>query len=253
MTRLDAALVASGLARSRARAREAVAAGRARVDGAVVRKPSADVPAGARLEVDAADAHVSRAAGKLIGALDDAAVAVPQRVLDAGASTGGFTQVLLERGAGRVYAVDVGHGQLDGSLRADPRVVVWERTNLRDLTIDHVEGAPVQLAVGDVSFISLRLVLEPILSVLDDAGAALLLVKPQFEVGRSGLDSRGVVRSARLRQEAVDGVVERAAELGWGCSWRGPSRLAGGTGNIEWFVKLERGVCQPPTASRVEA
>ena len=186
------------------------------------------------------DPWVSRAAHKLIGALDDTGLRVPERVLDAGASTGGFTQVLLARGATRVYAVDVGHGQLAPALREDPRVSVREGLNLRDLTPGDLDAAPVGLVVADVSFISLRLILAPLLAVLAPDGTALLLVKPQFEVGRERLGRGGVVRSEQARQAAVDAVAAAADALGWHEFWRGPSRLAGPAGNIEWFLALRQ-------------
>lgn len=237
MTRLDAALVERGLARSRTAAQAAIAAGTVTVNSAPAVKPSQPVGPSdillARIEP-----WVSRAARKLLGALADSGTEVPDRVLDAGASTGGFTQVCLAEGAGRVYAVDVGHGQLAAELRDDPRVVVWERTNLRDLTLRHVEDQPVGLVVADVSFISLRLLLPALFGVLAPDGYALLLVKPQFEVGRGGLDDHGVVRDAALREAAVDGVCAAAAALGRPAVWTGPSRLPGESGNQEHFVKL---------------
>ena len=207
------------------------------MNGATASRPAQPVSATDDIALTV-DPWVSRAAHKLLGALDDSGTRVPARVLDAGASTGGFTQVCLARGAERVYAVDVGHGQLAPELRDDPRVVVWERTNLRDLSGEQVEGEPVGLVVADVSFISLRLLLRPLLAVLAPDGEALLLVKPQFEVGRSGLDSHGVVRDERLRQRAVADVVAEAAALGRPAAWTGPSRLAGENGNQEFFVKL---------------
>jgi len=237
--RLDVALVQRGLARSRGQARDLVMARRVRVDGGVTAKTSRLVSADARIEVDA-DPWVSRAAHKLIGALEDTGLTVPGRVLDAGASTGGFTQVLLARGATRVYAVDVGHGQLAPVLRDDPRVSVREGLNLRDLTPADVEAEPVDLVVADVSFISLRLILAPLLAVLSPAGTALLLVKPQFEVGRERLGRGGVVRSEQERQAAVDAVAATADALGWHESWRGPSRLPGPAGNVEWFLALRQ-------------
>ena len=237
--RLDVALVERGLARSRGQARRLVAEGLVRVNGTVAAKPALPVEASSRLDVDE-DPYVSRAAHKLLGALADSGVVVPRRVLDAGASTGGFTQVVLAAGAETVYAVDVGHDQLDAALRADPRVVVHERTNLRDLTLDHVGGHPVGLVVADVSFISLKLILAPMLAVLDETGEALLLVKPQFEVGRGGLDRHGVVRDPALRRQAVDGVTLAAAALGWRTVWTGESRMRGSGGNVEHFVRLGR-------------
>ncbi len=237
MTRLDAALVERGLARSRTAAQAAIAAGGVTVNGVVAAKPSHPVAETDLLRARV-DPWVSRAAHKLLGGLADSGTVVPARVLDAGASTGGFTQVCLAGGARRVYAVDVGHDQLADELRADPRVVVWERTNLRDLTLDHVEGEPVGLIVGDVSFISLRLLLPALFGVLAPDGCALLLVKPQFEVGRSGLDGHGVVRDPARRQEAVRQVCRAAAELGRPAVWTGPSRLPGENGNQEYLVKL---------------
>ena len=237
MTRLDAALVERGLARSRAAAQASIAAGAVTVNGVPAAKASQSVRPTDVLHAQI-DPWVSRAAHKLLGALADSGTQVPARVLDAGASTGGFTQVCLERGAERVYAVDVGHDQLARRLRDDPRVVIWERTNLRDLTLGHVEGEPVGLIVADVSFISLRLLLPALLRVLAPEGSALLLVKPQFEVGRGGLDDHGVVRDAALREQAVRQVCDAAIDLGRPVAWTGPSRLAGENGNQEYFVAL---------------
>lgn len=247
--RLDTELVRRGLARSRTAAQAAIARGDVLVNGAPAAKPAQSIEPDDAVVLRATDPWVSRAAHKLLGALDDSATRVPPRVLDAGASTGGFTQVCLARGAERVYAVDVGHGQLAPVLRDDPRVVVWEHTNLRDLTPAHVEDGPVGLVVADVSFISLRLLLRPLLSVLEPTGEALLLVKPQFEVGRTGLDSNGVVRDQRLRSDSVQRVVAEAAALGRPAVWTGPSRLPGENGNVEFFVKLGAGGGRPRTAS----
>ncbi len=212
--------------------------GQVTVDGLTVTKPSVLVADDA-IVAAGGDRYVSRAAYKLIGALDDSGTAVAGlRALDAGASTGGFTQVLLERGAAHVHAVDVGHGQLAPELRQDPRVTAHEGANLRDLTLASLGGDRVDLVVADVSFISLRLLVAPLLSVVNEHGLALLMVKPQFEVGRERLGSGGVVRSARDRTEAVDGVVAAAAECGWFEDWRGVSRLPGPAGNVEWFVRV---------------
>lgn len=237
MTRLDVALVARGLARSRTAAQAAIAAGTVTINQVRATRAAQPVTAADVLSAQP-DPWVSRAAHKLLGALDDSGTAVGGRVLDAGASTGGFTQVCLHRGAERVYAIDVGHGQLVPELRDDPRVVVWERTNLRDLSLDHVEGRPVELVVADVSFISLELLLPGLLAVLAAEGCALLLVKPQFEVGRGGLDDRGVVRDPARRAEAVRRIGEAAAGHGRPAVWTGPSRLPGENGNQEFFVKL---------------
>ncbi len=236
--RLDRELVDRGLARSRGQALDAIRDGRVRVNGSLATKAASPTGPDDVIDVFRGDHYVSRAAHKLAGALAGAAVAVPPRVLDAGASTGGFTQVLLEAGAEVVYAVDVGHGQLVPELRTDPRVVVREGLNLRNLTLDDIDGEPVDLVVGDVSFISLRMLLEPLFSVLSPTGSALLLVKPQFEVGRKGLDSRGVVRDAGRRTRAVDDVASAAAVLGRRVAWQGESGLAGESGNVEYFLHL---------------
>ena len=238
--RLDLVLVRRGLARSRGQAADAIKAGRVLVNGQPAHKPSEPVSDADDVQFTGGDHYVSRAAHKLIGALDASGVIVTGRVLDAGACTGGFTQVVLERGADTVYAVDVGHDQLAASISDDPRVRVREGLNLRDLTLADFDGEPVDLIVGDVSFISLSLLLAPLLAVLRPDGAALLLVKPQFEVGRGGLDARGVVRDPAVRDRCVDAVAARAAELGWPEAWRAPSRTPGTGGNIEWFLLLSR-------------
>ncbi len=237
--RLDVELVRRGLARSRHQASELIRSGRVSCDGDVVTRPAKRVFEHTRIEATS-DGYVSRGAHKLIGALTDSETAVPARCLDAGASTGGFTQVLLSRGASRVYAVDVGHDQLAESLRADSRVVNLEGKNLRSLTIADTEAKPVDLAVADVSFISLKLILGPILSVVSRFGTALVLVKPQFEVGRERLGGHGVVRDPVLRAEAVESVLVAAKDLGWSCVWQGVSQLPGPNGNLEFFCKLQR-------------
>ncbi|SDE43448.1 TlyA family RNA methyltransferase [Auraticoccus monumenti] len=237
--RLDRALVEQGLARSRTRARQLVELGRVRVDGVVVSRPAAEVGP-QRLEVDDDDPWVSRAAHKLLGALDDLSVTVPERALDAGASTGGFTQVLLSRGCRLVHAVDVGHGQLDPALRADPRVRVHERLNLRELTLAHLDGEPVELVVADVSFISLTLLLPALAAVTRPDGRMLLMVKPQFEVGRERLGRGGVVRDPDLHRETVAAVAAAAADQGWEQQGLAPSRLPGADGNTEFFLLLHR-------------
>ena len=237
--RLDVALVALGLARSRNQAASLVRRGHVSVDGVEIRRVSHPV-AEQSVIATVDDPWVSRAAHKLLGALDASGIAVPLRVLDAGACTGGFTAVCLDRGARRVFAVDVGHDQLVPELRSDPRVVVREGLNLRNLQLKDLDGQPVDLVVADVSFISLTLLLEPMLAVLSDGGTALLLVKPQFEVGRQLLGDGGVVKDPALRQFVVDGVVAAAAQLGWTCTWQGESSLPGATGNVEIFIALTR-------------
>lgn len=235
--RLDTLLVERALARSRSQAAALVREGRVRVGGVRINKPAASVRRDVELDVES-DPWVSRAAHKLLGALDDLQVEVPARCLDAGASTGGFTQVLLTRGAEQVFAVDVGTDQLAPDLRRDPRVTVHERTNLRDLTLSHVGDLPVHLVVADVSFISLTLLLRPMLAVLDRDGQALLMVKPQFEVGRERLGKGGVVRDAGLRAAAVASVSAAADAEGWRTVGSAESRLPGPAGNVEYFVHL---------------
>jgi 23S rRNA (cytidine1920-2'-O)/16S rRNA (cytidine1409-2'-O)-methyltransferase len=211
------------------------------VDGVVARRAATRVNPAAVLEASA-DHYVSRAAHKLAGALDDLGLAVPGRALDAGASTGGFTQVLLERGCRQVIAVDVGTDQLAERLRDDPRVRSLPQTNLRGLTLAHLDGMPVDLVVADVSFISLTLLIAPLVGVTAPAGELLLLVKPQFEVGRERLGPSGVVRDERLRRQAVAGVVAAAEEHDWTAAAVIPSRIPGASGNTELFVLLRRRV-----------
>ena len=236
--RLDVALVERGLARSRTQAQSLIAAGAVVVNGVPVTR-SAERVSGRDDIVAAPEPYVSRAADKLIGALDDLELDVAgKRALDAGASTGGFTQVLLERGCPEVVAVDVGHGQLDARLRGEPRVRVWEHTNLRALTLEHVDGCPVDLVVADVSFISLTLLIAPLIGVLRADGDLLVLVKPQFEVGRQQLGRDGVVREPDLRRRAVSEVLETAAARQWYGHQVVASRRPGATGNREYFALL---------------
>ncbi|MBD7916667.1 TlyA family RNA methyltransferase [Cellulomonas sp. Sa3CUA2] len=240
--RLDSELVRRGLARSRGHACDLLAAGRVRVDGAAVRRPATQVDDGQDVRVDVAPddpGYASRAAYKLADALDAYGTDGPQvagRVcLDAGASTGGFTDVLLRRGASRVVAVDVGHGQLVARLREDPRVEVREHVNVRDLRAGDVVPAP-GLVVADLSFISLTLVLEPLLAVAAPGADLVLLVKPQFEVGRERLGSDGVVRDPDLWHAAVTGVCDSAAAHGAVVRDVRPSTLPGTHGNVEFVL-----------------
>lgn len=235
--RLDLTLVRRGLVRSRTQARVLIDAGLVQVNGQVVTRASTVLNASDALGVEA-DPYVSRAAHKLLGALEDLDLDVSGRALDAGASTGGFTQVLLERGCAPVYAVDVGHDQLAPQLRDDSRVVVHEGTNLRDLTLDHLDGDPVDLVVADVSFISLTLLLGPLTAVTAPDGRLLVMVKPQFEVGRERLGKNGVVRSPTLHRASLDQVLEVASGLGWSLRDAAPSRVPGPSGNVEYFLLL---------------
>jgi 23S rRNA (cytidine1920-2'-O)/16S rRNA (cytidine1409-2'-O)-methyltransferase len=185
--------------------------------------------------------YASRGGHTLAGALDALRVPVEgRRVLDAGASTGGFTDVLLRAGAAEVVAVDVGYGQLAWALRSDERVTVHDRTNIRDLTVE-VSGGPVDLVVGDLSFISLELVLDALVRVTQDDGDLALMVKPQFEVGRRRVGKGGVVRDPDLRAEAVSAVAAAGARRGWGARAVTVSPLPGPSGNVEFFVWLRRG------------
>lgn len=212
----------------------------------MVERTATPVSTADRLEVDA-DPYVSRAAHKLAGALEELGLDVRgQRALDAGASTGGFTQVLLRSGCREVIAVDVGHGQLAVEIRTDPRVEVHEHLNVRDLRLEHVGRVPVDLVVADLSFISLTVVLPALVRVVSETGSLLLMVKPQFEVGRDRLGDGGVVRSSALHREAVAGVLVAAGDLGWQARRVVPSRLPGPSGNREFFVLLTRQVPDVP-------
>ncbi len=245
--RLDAELVRRGLARSREHAGELIAAGRVKVAGAVATKPATGVTTDVALVVaqdpDRPD-YVSRGGYKLAGALaafGPLGLAVSgRRCLDAGASTGGFTDVLLRNGAAEVVAVDVGYGQLAWSLQSDARVVVHDRTNIRELTPEMV-GGQVDLVVGDLSFISLELVLDALLGVVRADGDLALMVKPQFEVGKDRVGKGGVVRDLDLRAAAVTSVVEAADRRGWGTRAVVTSPLPGPSGNVEYFIGLRRG------------
>jgi 23S rRNA (cytidine1920-2'-O)/16S rRNA (cytidine1409-2'-O)-methyltransferase len=238
--RVDAELVRRGLARSRQQAAELIGAGRVSIDGMRAVKPATAVAVTANLTVEASEKRtwVSRGAHKLIGALEAFGIDVTgRRCLDAGASTGGFTEVLLDRGATEVVAVDVGYGQLAWSLRSDPRVAVIERTNVRDLTADAV-GGPVDVVVADLSFISLGTVL-PALTACASADADIVpMVKPQFEVGREQVGAGGVVSDPQLRAAAVLAVAARAGELGWQTVGATASPLPGPSGNVEYFLWL---------------
>ena len=238
--RVDAELVRRGLARSRQQAAELIGAGRVTIDGMRAAKPATAVAVTARLAVEgpAERTWVSRGAHKLIGALDRFAIDVDgRRCLDAGASTGGFTEVLLDRGAAEVVAVDVGYGQLAWSLRSDPRVSVIERTNVRDLTPE-VIGGRADLVVADLSFISLSTVLPALVACAAPGADIVPMVKPQFEVGREQVGAGGVVSDPVLRESAVLAVADRAAGLGWHTVGVTASPLPGPSGNVEYFLWL---------------
>ena len=253
-TRLDTELVRRGLARSRRQAGELIAAGRVLVDGRPARRSATHVTSELGVTVAASDDpdYASRAGHKLAGALDALPGLSPSGLpcLDAGASTGGFTDVLLRRAAASVCAVDVGHGQLVERLRDDSRVQVREGVNVRTLGAGDIVPAP-RLVVADLSFISLPLVLPALVAVAADDADLLVMVKPQFEVGRERLGSGGVVRDADLRVEAVVGVARAAAELGLAVRGVVPSPLPGPSGNLEYFLWLSKGPSDVPVDTAV--
>lgn len=239
--RLDRAVAARHLARSRAHAQELILDGHVLVDGRVVTKASAEVgdAASIALAQDTPAQYVSRAALKLVGALD---ACIPRgftvagkTCLDAGASTGGFTQVLLERGAQHVLSMDVGHGQMDPGLALDPRVTLREGVNVKELT-DSSPGAGVDVVVADLSFISLRHVIAPLVDFASAHANFLLMVKPQFEVGKAALGPGGVVRAPQARADAVAAVVAHMRQSGLAIHSVERSALPGPAGNVEFFV-----------------
>lgn len=238
-TRLDIRLTDDGLAASRERARALVLAGRVRVNGEVVTKAGAPVAADARLEVTTPDfPWVGRGGVKLAHALDAFGIAVTGReALDIGASTGGFTDVLLRRGAARVVALDVGHGQLDWRIRNDPKVVVIEGRNARFLSVDDLPG-PVDLVVVDVSFISLTEILPRVPPVLRDGADVIALVKPQFEAGRKQVRD-GVVRDPQVHRQTLETVARYAFAIGLHVRDAVASPLTGPAGNREFFLEIE--------------
>ena len=240
--RLDLALVARGLVATRAKARDLIARGEVRVDGEVAQKPAMAVREGQALTVDAqAAAQVSRGAVKLAAALDHFGLDPRGRVaLDVGASTGGFTQVLLERGATCVYAVDVGKGQLHATLAGDARVLPLEETDARTLDRALVSERD-EAVVADVSFISMRKVLPAAMALAVPGCWLVGLVKPQFEVGREGVRKGGIVRDAALRERALADVSDWiAAQDGWTVLGTMPSPIEGGSGNVEFLLAAVR-------------
>lgn len=248
LIRVDAELVRRGLACSRAQAQDLIRAGVVYVDRSVVTKPARQInPAQALVVKEQAQCEewASRGAYKLLGALEYLGDRAPHimgvRALDAGASTGGFTDVLLRKGAGEVIAVDVGKGQLRWRLQQDPRVTILDDTNVRYLELAMV-APPVQLIVSDLSFISLTLVIPALVRVAAPDASFLLMVKPQFEVGRDRVGAGGVVRSTELHYEAIAKVLDAAQKEGLGVMAVAPSPLPGPAGNVEYFVYLRAGV-----------
>jgi 23S rRNA (cytidine1920-2'-O)/16S rRNA (cytidine1409-2'-O)-methyltransferase len=233
--RLDQLLVERGLAESRAKAQALVLAGQVLVDGQPAAKPGHTVVADARLEVAAQPRYVGRGGIKMEAALDRFRMDVRGCVcLDVGASTGGFTDCLLQHGARRVYAVDTGAGQLDWKLRGDPRVAVRERINARYLRFEDI-GEPVDVAVFDVSFISVTLILPPAVELLKETGQMVILVKPQFEVGRGQVGKGGIVRDAGLHAQTCQRVNNAVQGLGFRTALM-ESPILGAEGNREFLL-----------------
>ena len=232
-------MVERGLFESRAKAQAAIEAGLVRANDVAVRKASEEIPIDAALDARAPHPYVSRGGVKLAAALDRFGFDPKGRVcLDVGASTGGFTQVLLERGAAKVYAVDVGRGQLHESLRKRPEIVSLEETDIRDLAPARLD-APPDLVTVDVSFISLKLVLPTALALAKPPAQLVALIKPQFEAGRAAL-KKGVVRDMAVRKVVCDDIAAFVASLGWRVLGVTPSPIAGGDGNIEYLLGAAR-------------
>jgi 23S rRNA (cytidine1920-2'-O)/16S rRNA (cytidine1409-2'-O)-methyltransferase len=264
--RLDLLLVERNLCGSRQLAQRWIQAGEVRVNGAVIDKSGTEILLTAEIEVKARARFVSRGGEKLAKALELFGIATVDRIcLDAGISTGGFTDCLLQAGAQQVYGIDVGYGQVDWKLRTDDRVILRERTNIRHLTPSELYGESIDgvypvavptLAVVDVSFISVIKILPALLTLLAAPKELLLLVKPQFEVGRAAIGKNGVVRDLSAQAGAISGVLDAAVELGWhyqGLTW---SPLVGPAGNIEYLLWLSMDGDEsivPPSAAQVQA
>lgn len=241
--RLDKLLVDLGLVETRARARATIMAGEVRVNGERVDKVGTPVPLDARIEVATPLPYVSRGGFKLAGALDAFDVPVAGRVCaDVGACTGGFTDVLLQRGAARVYAIDVGQGQLDWKLRQNERVVVMERVNARYL---ETLPEPVELVVIDVSFISLRLILPAAREWLAAEADVVALIKPQFEAGPESVGKGGIVRDPAVHRAVLVGLLGWAAAEGWGVAGLVRSSIQGTDGNVEFLAHLRPNAPSP--------
>jgi 23S rRNA (cytidine1920-2'-O)/16S rRNA (cytidine1409-2'-O)-methyltransferase len=254
--RLDAELVRRGLVGSRAEAQQAVQAGLVTVDGAPAMKSARQVrPSQAIVVTSPPRAYVSRGGEKLAHALDRFGVEVAGRhCLDAGVSTGGFTDCLLQRDAATVLAVDVGYGQVHDRIRRDGRVEVRERTNVRELTPDQLDGPPASLVVADLSFISLVSVLGVLRSLAAEDAEAVVLVKPQFEAGREQVGKGGVVRDPDVWRTALEQVADAGAQVGWPVSDATASPLLGPAGNVEFLLHLRAGdVAAPDPAPRLAA
>jgi len=244
--RLDQLLVDLQLVESRSRALATIMAGSVRVDDVVISKAGTKVFADANVTITQKEPYVSRGGKKLAGALDHFAIDPSGLVaMDAGASTGGFSDCLLQRGTAKLFAVDVGYGQLRPKVADDPRVTVMDRTNVRHLKISDL-GQAMDLIVGDLSFISLSLVLPALAGLLKADGQMVLLVKPQFEVGRGKVGKGGIVRDPALHEEAIASVVKAAAESGMALQDRVTSSITGAKGNVEFLIHLIPAGDTPP-------
>lgn len=250
--RLDLLLVEKGLAATRERAKALIMAGAVTVGGEVIDKAGTAVEEDAPLAVASGPRYVSRGGNKLERALEAFGLDVEGMVaLDIGASTGGFTDCLLQHGASRVYAVDVGYGQLDWRLRSDPRVVVMERTNARYLAS---LPEPVDLATMDASFISLRLLIPPVARLLKDGGQIVALVKPQFEAGRGQVGKGGVVRDPMVHRSVLEGLAQWGDQEGYGMRKVVASPVRGPAGNVEFLALMEPGQqSSPDLAEQIDA
>lgn len=240
-SRLDQLLVQQGFTQSRSKAVALIMAGEVKVDGAVIEKPGKQVPVSADISVTPRrSAFVGRGGVKLAAALRHFSIPVKGLVfMDVGSSTGGFTDCLLQHGAEKVFAIDVGYGQLDWKLRQDPRVEVLERTNIRDLRPEHFPDA-IDGAVIDVSFISLRLVIPPVSAILFRKAFIIALIKPQFEVGKGQVGKGGIVRDPRKHREVIDSLSAFSESEGWEVKGCIPSPILGQKGNREFLISLTR-------------
>ena len=246
LDRLDMMLVASGLVESRAKAQRLIKAGHVRVDGETITKPSFMVKAGhSELAVDKGDDYVSRGAYKLLGAFETFAgngLTGPEGLecLDIGASTGGFTDVLLRGGAAKVVALDVGHGQLDPRIANDEHVIEMSGVNIREVEADDLPYRPAMI-VSDVSFISLKKILPAAFPLLKKGGDALVLIKPQFEAGRENIGKNGLVQSSRVHMQVLNNILQLFSAQGLTVQLLCPSPIQGGSGNIEYLAVVQKG------------
>ncbi len=240
MARLDAELVSRGIARSRQRAKEMIQAGSISVNGSSITKASAEVSPDDVIESSEEELYVGRGALKLEKAAAEFGLDFDGKTcIDIGASTGGFTDLMLSRGAAKVFAVDVGHGQLAEKLRSDPRVVNMEGTDIRTVSAEDLGGCADIITV-DVSFISLKMILPKVYELLKENACAAVLIKPQFEAGRSGISKNGIVKDRKVHLRVLREIDEFARETGFVCEKYTYSPVKGGSGNIEYLVKLCR-------------